>query len=321
MKAAKPVLFTSFSPYDHVSSAGNEEAVLTTGIANYNDCNGQYVETNCTLVSAILEYDVEIHGDDISFSSVPGSLPVVALANNTHLDFPSSKMQPSTITGIVGWLEGYIFTNTSLSVNVPNGTLTSIVDSTLNPVAMKYMHNPYGCHMHFDDPTEEVIGKVNEFFFRAGIWTAPWTNTTNLLDPGLSVKQTVPAKQTQQLTVFHTDLRWFAGAAVLQLLTIIFVLPVFWGWWKIGTDLTLSPFQTGKMLQSPLLSDVNSAAGATGVVRDMGDLRVRFGLVEAENPAKTEGYEMNGTHVIRSRIGIAPSCVVASPQKGMTISH
>ena len=57
--------------------------------------------------------------------------------------------------------------------------------------------------------------------FRAGVISGPWSNNTGRFDPGLSANQTISAVQTQTLNTFHSDLRWFAGAAILQILTIV----------------------------------------------------------------------------------------------------
>lgn len=54
------------------------------------------------------------------------------------------------------------------------------------------------------------------------------------VDQGLNSNQTLTASQTLTQNVYHSDLRWFTGAAVLEMLAILAVAPVFWGWWTLG---------------------------------------------------------------------------------------
>lgn len=85
-----------------------------------------------------------------------------------------------------------------------------------------------------------VCGLTREFlqlFFRAatlassGPSSRPWQpNLDGWLDPGVSVNQTISAKQEKNQNVFRSDLRWYFGAAVLQLATVLLILPMYWGW-------------------------------------------------------------------------------------------
>jgi hypothetical protein len=140
------------------------------------------------------------------------------------------------------------------------------------------------------------------------------------MDEGLTADQSVQAHQTETLNVFHSDLRWFAGAAAIQIVALILILPVFYGWWKIGLpDLTLSPFHLAKLFDAPLLRDVNSNTGARGIVRDVGSLPVKLGLVETPTYPDTGFNELSTMGLQRraSRVGIAESQRVAVPWKGM----
>jgi hypothetical protein len=95
---------------------------------------------------------------------------------------------------------------------------------------------------------------------------------------------------------------------------------VFYGWWKIGLpDLTLSPFHLAKLFDAPLLRDVNSNTGARGIVRDVGSLPVKLGLVETPTYPDTGFNELSTMGLQRraSRVGIAESQRVAVPWKGM----
>jgi hypothetical protein len=63
-------------------------------------------------------------------------------------------------------------------------------------------------------------------------------------------------------------------------------------------------------MDAPLLREVNSAGGARGVVQELGDLKVKFGIV---NPATEEGTQ-NG--FATGRLGFGAERSVFAPQDG-----
>ena len=331
---SKSIFYTEISLYGvnvyagSMRTPGREAALLTTGVTNYESCSGQYVETNCTLSSAVLEYDVVIRGHEMTFETSAASGRVVAEANNTFFNESAKAPQDVTLMGIMLLLQPSISANASLSHTVSKGYLTDPAMDTLNLFAMQHFETSLmqtKCDVRFSDPTNDIVSMFNSILFRAGVLTGKWRNTTHLLDEGLSVHQTVQAQQMEKQNIFHSDLRWFAGAAAIQCITIMLILPVFWGWWNIGVELTLSPFQTAKMLDAPILKDVNSAAGATGISNDIGDRKVKFGLVEVYEPiipTNTEGKLSSGVAILTgSRIGITDPQGVVRPRKGMRFTY
>ena len=332
--APKPVFYSNIEMFgdDKASgpmrTPGREAALLTTGITHFESCSGQYVETNCTISSAVLEYDVIIRGHEISIANSATSGRVLAEANNTFYNISLKAPQQVTLMALIEFLEPLLEANASLAFPFPKGKLDYVDYNSLNLFATQHfetslMHGP--CDLRFSDPTNDIVSTFNSIMFRAGVLTGTWRNTTHLIDEGLSVNQTIQAQLMERQTVFHSDLKWFAGAATIQGITIILILPVFWGWWTIGVDMTLSPFQAAKMLDAPLLKDVNSAAGATGISNDIGDQMVKLGLVEVYQtviPANTDGKLASGVTVLSgSRIGIAEPQAVVRPHKGMRFTH
>ena len=166
---------------------------------------------------------------------------------------------------------------------------------------------------------DDIITSFNELLFRAGVTAASWPGITELMDPGSIVHQTVQANLTKEENVFSSDSRWFLGAAAIQILTIVLILPAYWGWWTIGVELTLSPFQTAKAFDAPLFKSINSTAGATGLVDRMGDLRLRLGVVHMESSMDSDVSKRTNSGILshsRSRIGIAEGHRTFSPRKG-----
>ncbi len=324
----KPVFFSSFDRFTSLqpskSLAEGESPLLAIGRARYSRCVGEYVETNCTLQSVIREYEIELDGHAMAFTAPLDSAPIIAVANNTGVVRQLAEGAPTALTmdGLVLYLHPFVFANATLMGSGRNGSTEAIVYDTINLFVDEYATTMSGCEMQIKDPTSDIIGQLNELFFRAGLFAGTWPNIRHLLDPGLSAEQAVPSVQTWKVNTFHSDLRWFAGAAVLQILTIMLVLPAFWGWWKIGTDMTLSPFHLAKLFNAPILEDIRSTAGPNEIVRSIGNVRVRLGLLKEDVLAAPTG-DRREEHMQapNMRIGIAEASGVDLPHRGLLIDR
>jgi hypothetical protein len=309
--------------------AKREGAYLTVGIINLVHNAGTYVETNCWLKSAMVEYDVIIENNAVTFDGSTDQGRLVSLANNTS---PANiqavnEIQPTTLDGITGWLAMFVNANASVGLNSVGGKQATYSPDylTYNPVVAQHMDlfATGAKELKFLDPTESVIFKYNQIMFRGGVVESGVPNIMERghIDAGLSLNQTVMAKQTLTQNVFKSDLRWYAGATAIELITVLLVLPMFWGWWTLGgTNYTMSPLTMALAFDSPLLADVNSAAGAKGVVREIGNVQLKFGLVSETDRAleSSNGGQEDGA--ASGRLGIAEAGSVVRPRRGMKFS-
>ena len=149
----------------------------------------------------------------------------------------------------------------------------------------------------------------------AAIASTSWPHIQRLIDAGVPVNQTVAARQTAQTNIYKSDLRWYAGAAIAELVTVLLILPMFFGWWTLGSHLTLSPFALALAFDAPVLRGVNSAVGARGVVRELGNTRLQFGeVLSSPIPDPTD---RNGKVAATGRLGMAERENVVRPRRGM----
>jgi hypothetical protein len=309
--------------------AKREGAYLTVGIINLVHNAGTYVETNCWLKSAVVEYDMIIEHNAVTFDGSTDQGRLVSLANNTS---PANiqavnEIQPTTLDGITEWLAMFVNANASVVLNSVGGKEATYSPdySTYNPVVAQHMDlfATGAEELRFLDPTDSVIFKYNQIMFRGGVVESGVPNIMERghIDAGLSLDQTVAAKQTLTQNVFKSDLKWYAGATAIELITVLLVLPMFWGWWTLGgTNYTMSPLTMALAFDSPLLADVNSAAGAKGVVREIGNVQLKFGLVSETDCAleSTNGGQEDGA--ASGRLGIAEAGSVVRPRRGMKFS-
>ena len=191
--------------------------------------------------------------------------------------------------------------------------------STYNVEVLKHQNLTNGPNdLNFIDPTPSIMFKFNQLMLRAAANASSMSDIAHRVDPGVAINQTVSAQPTLTQNVFRSDLRWFAGAAVFEIVTVLLILPMFWGWWSLGCRLNLSPFGLTLAFDSPILEDVNSGAGAIGVVRQLGSMRLKFGEVVSDLSAFPDGEKNDGSAT--GRLGIAQSQNVVRPRKGVQFS-
>ncbi|KXT16059.1 hypothetical protein AC579_7103 [Pseudocercospora musae] len=262
---------------------GPEELELRVGIANYTNCSGSYVQKYCFLIAAVLEYDVIVTSTNVlSFASPANEAKLISLANNTFIN-ASNPSVPVTFSAFGSFMDGQISANATMEPSSDpreEGADIMPASESFNNFVTRYSTGAAMCEMGFLDPTDDILADTNNLMFRAGILAAQHPNSSSRIDPDLTINQTLRATESLTLNVFRTDLRWFAGAAVLEILAIITIFPIFWGWWKLGVKITMSPLEILKAGEAPLLKGANSGSGSRGIVEEMGDVGVRFGLKE-----------------------------------------
>jgi hypothetical protein len=321
----KPFMFVGFFFFSDgmpmVNDAGPERVILNIGRTELRGFNGSYIETNCTLESAVLEYEISLRGHDITLASPPSSAKVIRKAE-TFIDTTQSHPQPLKWAGLASYLSVYSSANATFALDLPAGYTTFPAGASLNGLVMRHTEqigDDVEGNLVVSDPTDDVLNSLNELMFRSGLLVG------SSKDYGPTNNQSVQAHQTLSVDVFDASLGWFAGAATIQIIALLLILPVLWGWWELGlVDLTLSPFHVAKLFDAPLLQDVHSTAGAVGITRNLGDVQIRLGLVEA-SPIRHEFYAREMPNAqgqgAQFRLGIAEANRVAAPHKGMEFTQ
>ncbi|KAK5720392.1 hypothetical protein LTR17_015029 [Elasticomyces elasticus] len=326
-KLGNPLLFTSVEDRNHyLPPGGSELAQLTIGLFGFNSpdagpANGSYVNTVCDYIPAILEYGLVITGNQAMIESSKTVEPTNnTLAYSNRL--PREQIQPTTMGALTAYMGLFVTANASLYIH--SNSLAEEEQWTIDPSGMSgnsatvgkyldYTKTAYG--MFFVDPTSDIVSSLNELLFRGGVAATGWANVTDLMDEGLSVDQVIHGNQTTTQNVYRSDLRWFAGAAMLEVMAVMFVLPLFFGWWTLGNAPLLSPMELGLAFDAPCLKEVNSATGSSGVVQKVGDVRLKYGAIYTMNgPGIEDGKE---SERMVCRLGIAQSQDVQQPTRGM----
>ncbi|KAK7530142.1 uncharacterized protein J3D65DRAFT_146901 [Phyllosticta citribraziliensis] len=131
--------------------------------------------------------------------------------------------------------------------------------------------------VNWNDPTDDILDAVREVAFRTSLYatTDSSMNTTarNALDPSQDVYYVGDTLNT----VYSTDIIKMIIGAALAVLGLLGALPLYYGWWELGRDVTMSPVEIAKAFDARLLAETNEH-DAKGLVRAGKKMRIKYAL-------------------------------------------
>jgi hypothetical protein len=161
----------------------------------------------------------------------------------------STNLVNSTLSGIG--------TAANIAYHIQQGLITGPGNApNLSPAPNQYifqqmtnfaaMSRGEACAPSWKDPRDGVMADLNALLFRIGLFTAQNYDRQYLeplLDEGVRINRTVQGSIISPVEVFDSNMSFFAGAACVQLGTIVLILFTFYGWWDIGRSVSLSPLE------------------------------------------------------------------------------
>ena len=102
------------------------------------------------------------------------------------------------------------------------------------------------------------------------------------------------------------------------MLAVLFVAPLFYGYWSLDNVALLSPVEVALAFDAPLVKGASSATGARGVISKMGEVEVKYGAVRQHAGGLGE---VKGSDSPAYRLGISRSESVTTPMEGMRFDH
>lgn len=158
-----------------------------------------------------------------------------------------------------------------------------------------------------DDPAVELLRKVNTLSFVTGLYlnAAPITELKNRKAANMP-SQDFRASVTGIVEEYRTSFEYVGGALAATFITVIFVLPVYWGFWQLGRKVTLSPLEITNAFGAPITRPDHQKgyhADFDQVLEDIGHRRVQYGQMVDAPPGQ---------------MGIAEPTKVAKPSASRT---
>lgn len=91
--------------------------------------------------------------------------------------------------------------------------------------------------------------------------------------------QSVVAQASGSHTVYKTSYVFLALATLASGLAILSVLLTFNGFWRLGRKVSMSPLETAKAFDAPIMKEADSSAPAKALLNQVGGKPVKYGLV------------------------------------------
>jgi hypothetical protein len=99
----------------------------------------------------------------------------------------------------------------------------------------------------------------------------------NLTLVNRTVSQKVEVMITSEENVYETKPEWLAGAFAVIVIACLSIVPTYWGWWRLGRPVSMSPLEIAKAFDAPLMQQADPNGSVTDHLRSVGDTRVRYG--------------------------------------------
>lgn len=141
-----------------------------------------------------------------------------------------------------------------------------------------------------DDPAIVLLRKLNTLSFVAGLYlnNAPKTAVEKRKSANMP-SQTVLTSVTGIVEVYTTNFSYVAGALVATLVTVLLVLPVYWGFWQLGRKVTLGPLEITEAFGAPIVTPErykNTHGDFSHILKEVGDRRVQYGQLKGAPPGQ-----------------------------------
>ncbi|KAH7350719.1 hypothetical protein BKA65DRAFT_476091 [Rhexocercosporidium sp. MPI-PUGE-AT-0058] len=301
-------------------------------------CAGFMTVRSCYLQAATIEYPVSIINNLVTLGDV-SSPKVLAIQNSSAyshetclVDCPIYASGSMTISGITLSAQR-LFSSSAILTHVnptPQtayawkadyaGTLSNQYQSVKQS---DFVYTIANCNMSYSDPTDVIIQAMNEMMFRTALRasnTSLYFGLEGFNHPGERVLFTpmpgvdgiprninITMTQTSSVNVYKSDYKYLGASITLILLSLILIIPLYYGYWKMGRRLTLSPLETAKAFGAPLLSKAGSNMEVGGLVKVAGSTKVRYGgVLRAEDGVQVHRLEIAEAETVQApRRGIA----------------
>jgi hypothetical protein len=286
-----------------------QSTLLYTSYVRPNPANYSLLVQECTFSTAFLNMTIDIANDSSVVLSSQYGQP------QDRLIEPIGSPTISADQGILGGFlqamrdayEGYVLWDTNEGSNVVSGSgprlygdTTNVTQTSINVVINGT--NTTALAVPFRSPLVDFTNTLNELALRYALADVPDAdavrvknneafisqsrdsrNTSLPAKTRLSKTQTVVLDEARVVSVFRVNYRYALGASCVVLLASIATAPLLSGWRHAGRQFTVSPLEVAKAFDAPLLAAVPSGALVGTVIRDMGDVQVRYGEVPARD--------------------------------------
>jgi hypothetical protein len=116
---------------------------------------------------------------------------------------------------------------------------------------------------------------------------------------GLSRGPLFQAALTLQHGTYEMEPIFMALGLGVSVSSVVAILPLFYGYWELGRDVSLNPLETARAFGATVLEGLDGNVGAEDVECARGHVGVRYGVVERSGEEKVLRVEEVGRGSVR----------------------
>ena len=309
----EPRWAATWKAYDSV----NLEMMYVDSQKGKDSCPGRKITRKCEIIPAVVQYPVtvmvpseeELAGKNIvthiKFFDTSDSWPIGSnLEKITQIDglkvLETNRLEEGVDgTSAIGALT-YIMNNLyGSSANLTYNTGWNLVSrgASMQTVFFLDSDEPQREHCWYNidkpggnDPTIELLRKLNTLSFVTALYIkgAPTTDVNKRKALGMA-SQNITTSVTGIVEEYLTFSAYVYGALAATFITVMLVLPVYWGFWQLGRKVTLGPLEILQAFGAPIIAPDKMKAyhgDFDQVLEDVGDRRVQYGQLRNAPPGQ-----------------------------------
>jgi hypothetical protein len=217
------------------------------------------------------------------------------------LEIPS--VYSTSFGGIANGLASYY--NSSVVVESGSNTSSLHIDGFYAQQIGAYFDGDKYCEVNFKQfgpmwqyttPYDDLLDQIQQTLFFTSIWATSNQDyqTTEKTDsnfwPNGTWPKAVTAEMTQLISLqrYQVVWYWWGASCAVTLCIIIFILPTFYGFWTLARKTTLSPFETARAFNAPILQDQPMNLDTPTLLKTVGTKCVHRDLVAGQIVEKSE---------------------------------
>ncbi|KIV79614.1 hypothetical protein PV11_07165 [Exophiala sideris] len=147
------------------------------------------------------------------------------------------------------------------------------------------------CESTVGNVSQQALAVVQSMTFQMGAynWLSSWGSGDPNYYGGTDANETVAqalekntprplAVQAYQRNEYRVVWPWYFGAMTVTLAVSLFILPTFWGYWRLERRTTMSPFETARAFHAPILYQQDSTIPSKDLIKRVGDVQIHRDL-------------------------------------------
>jgi hypothetical protein len=239
-----------------------------------DSCIATLIIDTCNIEAAVVLYPVIIQNTTVLLN--PAKLQDIPVLS-TYISAGDLLTAPTgagagPLEGLSDFIGGYLNSNITETVlkspskAIYGGNNLMIADMFFQAERSSYSNYTFShCGLKWTSPTSFVLNSMHNFMFRAALRLGNGTEA-----------HTFAVSRSSPTLLFHSDYRFLGAALAVMLVGLIALTLLLWGWWDLERSVSLSPIETAKAFEAPLMEEAGRNSTVEEMIKEVGTKKIRY---------------------------------------------